>query len=694
MRNSIQFNSIQFNSIQFNSITKVVVLTLLIFSTNSLSAGSWSYPNGNQTKIADLVTLASYPYKVHNYYSDNDLRYTIQASSGLYIQFAVEIEAVIPTLYSYTTFQGIVSNTYQNTGTTVNIGYMTNQYGILNVDLGVKLSMTDNEANCNEYKIRYRLTCVNGYPQFSSDWAEIKIIKQEHLSPVLTLAQKQNVDAVLQTPDLMIKDHRLDGGFEPFSSNVWNYDYREITQCKDFFNTPGTTLDVFENPMYSINNPPRANTFIVKVRNRSCVSTPPAELHAYWTIARLWEPWASDWKNHNRYISESDGNSLFDKDGIERPLGNHMTLTDKYDYSSPEKAISIPTVPGAGSEDVFIEWIVPNPDWYLGTSTLPIQVKSTGEPVICLLARINEPWRTDNGFYLNPNTFTTKTNIVDYVSANNNAATRNTFILNSKNGYKNTPSNQNPRSRVGVIAINNPENQPNINIGLLRDLLPNDDGYNFTSHARVTLYLDSLIWNRWINGGMLGNNYTVIDNQIIQITNSNFASLNNINLEDTEMGFMGIEVEYFADALPENSFAYNFSIGALDPNSIVTDSLPRMIGSPSHFESIILDSIKSEYIGDDDNLYKRSVGIKTMEKTSYKIFPNPASDFVLITDLPSAETFIINLFDIQGKKLKNIDVHQNNGVLKVDISDVPNGFYLIQCKSRTGDITRKISIAR
>lgn len=636
--------------------------------------------------------MASFPYKVHNYYSDNDLRYTIQASNGLYIQFKIEIEAVIPAQASFTTFQGIVSNTYQNTGTTVNIGYITNQYGILNVDLGVNLSMKDDEANCNEYKIRYRLTCVNGYPQFSSDWAEIKIIKHENISPLQNLTQRQNVNVVLTTPDLMIKDNKNDAGFEPFSASLWNSDYREITQSSDIYNTPINNLGVFENPMHSISIPQNSNLFGVKIRNSSCRNTPSAELNAYWTIARLWEPWASDWKNYNKYSStdQTANNFVYDKNNIQRPLGNNITLTDVYDYASAEKTVTIPALPPGGSTNVYIPWIVPNPEWYLGTSTLPIQIKSTGEPVICLLARIEENWKTNNGYYLNPNPSTTKTNIVDYVSANNNAATRNTFILNSKNGYKYFPTGQNPRSRVGIIAINNPENLTSITIGMLRDYISSD--FEFNNYARINLYPDSLVWSRWIAGGMLGNNFTVIENQKIQLNSSNFASLNNISLDDSEMGYLGVEVEFYSDNAPSESFDYKFSVGALDPNSINSDSGPIMIGSPSHFECVVLDSIKQET--GDGNVYKKSVGINDVDNSNFKVFPNPASDYLIITDLPNINTYQIKLFNLEGKLVQENTSDKTNGILRMDVSDVPTGMYFIRITTSDGSTTRKINITR
>lgn len=492
----------------------------------------------------------------------------------------------------------------------------------------------------------------------------------------------------------MIKDNSKDAGFEPFNTSLWNNDYREITQCKDIYNTPYLNMGVFENPMYSISSPQNSNLFGVKIRNRSCVNTPAAELNAYWTIARLWEPWACDWKNYNTFSNtdQTAFNFVYDKNNIQRPLGNNISLTDKYNYASAEQAIAIPALPPAGSTDIYLPWIVPNPEWYLGTSTLPIQVKSTGEPVICLLARIEETWKTYNGYYLNPDPATTKTNIVDYVSANNNAATRNTFILNSKNGYKNLPAGQNPRSRVGIIAINNPENLPNINIGMLRDIILGEEPNNFTSHAQINLYPDSLIWSRWVAGGMLGNNFTITANQAITLTNNDFASLNNITLTSTEMGYLAIEVEYLANQLPDSNFSYNFSIGALNPNTIENNSTPLMIGSPSHFECTVLGTIKAD--DGDGSVYKRNVGVINLEKDGFNIYPNPANDFVVITDLPNNQEYTISIFDIQGKNITQQNTTKNKGALRIEVSNLPIGVYILRIETTDGIVTRKLNITR
>lgn len=674
-----------------NSILKsLVFLVLFINYSTNLKAGVWSYPNGNNKKLANPV-ISSLGLVGYDYLSKNDLEYTVQGSAQFYTDFVVEIEIIKPSNL-ITKFHGYVNEITQYAGVEHH-GAISNQYGTLKIKCGINILMHPNEIVCSEFKIRYKIT-FGFYPQFNSDWAEIVVLRNENLSNLQNLAQRQGVDAALANPDLMIRDNIKDAGFEPFSSSIWNNDYREITQSSDLFNNhypygTGGTREVFENPMHSINTPQIWNTFVVKVRNRSCMSTPPAELNAYWTIARLWEPWASDWKNYQTFSNEQTGNNfVLDKSNIPRPLGNNITLSDKYNYSSGQQSIIIPALPPAGSKLVLAEWIVPNPEWYLGPSTLPIQVKSTGEPVICLLARIEETWKTNNGYYLNPNTASTKTNIVDYVSANNNAATRNSFILNSKNGYKFLPVGQNPSSRVGIIAINNPENLPSINIGLLRDLAANEEAVNFTDNARVNLYLDSIVWARWVAGGMLGNNFTVIESQIIQITDPDFASLSNIILDDNELGYIGVEVEYLANYLPDSTYNYNFSIGAIDINN----TTPVMIGSPTHFESIILDSIKHD-IG-DGSIYKTNVGLSDIENIDFKIYPNPACDFVIITDLPTSDRFEVSLLDINGKKICEKTLFKNNGTLRFDLTDISVGFYIIKITSEIGVVTRKITITR
>ena len=67
-----------------NSILKsLVFLVLFINYSTILKAGVWSYPNGNNKKLANPV-ISSLGLVGYDYLSKNDLEYTVQGSAQFY----------------------------------------------------------------------------------------------------------------------------------------------------------------------------------------------------------------------------------------------------------------------------------------------------------------------------------------------------------------------------------------------------------------------------------------------------------------------------------------------------------------------------------------------------------------------------------------------------------------------------------
>ncbi|MCF6184364.1 MAG: T9SS type A sorting domain-containing protein, partial [Bacteroidales bacterium] len=77
--------------------------------------------------------------------------------------------------------------------------------------------------------------------------------------------------------------------------------------------------------------------------------------------------------------------------------------------------------------------------------------------------------------------------------------------------------------------------------------------------------------------------------------------------------------------------------------------------------------------------------IDNIPENTVKIYPNPASDFIIINQKNNFDVFI---YDINGKLI----LQQNNSKNRINISNLESGFYVVSVKNKNGDIKRSIFI--
>ncbi len=605
--------------------------------------------------------------------------------------YIVECQSVTPS--SFTSFQGNVNNTVQNTATNVNYFFAKDFVVQLGYSLQVLKPLTM-PPMCSKFVIKYRIKNISN--QIVLDWVEIEIIRNDYFNK-----NAEEVDYV-NTPDLFLQDQPNDLGYQPYIENLQEKDYTRLTNSQDIWNRHDNSVsDQNLNPMHSIQTPANTNFLNYTIRNRSCATTPASNLKLYWTIARMNEFWAHDWRNFNRGTFYSDNKVTYL--GADYPLGNEISIADPFDYSSSEASIAIPSISAAGTYTLRAPWLVPNPNWAKNGSykgRFPIQFNSsTSNPVICLLARLDEPWRTDyiNGYVSNPNETSSNydNNIIYHANWNNNVVTKNLYVLNSVDGYVWKPINGNPRSRGGEIIVNpiNGNNPPPLNIGVIRDTSAYDSLTTipvFTNYGHVNLYLDSLIWVRWVEGGMIGENIEVVSAQIIRITNSNFAKLNNIQLNEGEISKIAIETEYFEANTPENDFEYNFAVGSLN------DSTNTLIGSPSNFIANVLDTPNLES-ANGEQYFTTGLNNKKFDNNVFSIYPNPSkSDVYVNFKALKNSTYSVKVLDLSGKIILNInkDLKEGNNIFKLDLEILNEGIYFISISNSEINLTQKIIISK
>jgi hypothetical protein len=77
-----------------------------------------------------------------------------------------------------------------------------------------------------------------------------------------------------------------------------------------------------------------------------------------------------------------------------------------------------------------------------------------------------------------------------------------------------------------------------------------------------------------------------------------------------------------------------------------------------------------------DNLFEVPIeSVSKSDKGTIKVYPNPASNFI-IADLQNAQAF--EIIDLTGRQFM---LNENPDSNKIDISELPNGIYCLKVKA-------------
>ena len=108
--------------------------------------------------------------------------------------------------------------------------------------------------------------------------------------------------------------------------------------------------------------------------------------------------------------------------------------------------------------------------------------------------------------------------------------------------------------------------------------------------------------------------------------------------------------------------------------------------------SILIDENGTKWIGTDKGLVSfRGNALGTSHKQNpeveFKLFPNPANDFITLKIPSDHMGSTVEIYNIQGKAVKSMRMTNNND--KIDISDLANGLYLIRLQTMDGVTVKK-----
>ncbi|HYG17264.1 MAG TPA: T9SS type A sorting domain-containing protein [Bacteroidia bacterium] len=481
-----------------------------------------------------------------------------------------------------------------------------------------------------------------------------------------------------------MKDDHLDVGNEPNyqsvsfvkSNDVWNRWFKDVFTADDTTHFPPKHATLSGN----------SNYIYARVRNRSCVKSPTANMHFFWTVANTEEWWQQDWL-YFQTNTGSANNYETDNFGVKRPLGARITIIDSSAYGSSATSEIIPPLSALGGYMTKgFAWKAPNPQWY------PTRFNKTqGRPVICLMARVESP---DDPFY-NPGTHV---KAWDLAMQNNSVVTLNTYITRVDSGrYKweggwTSSTAGTYRDEMTWIRVpNTGETEKTTNISLV---FTGEAGLaDFTDYGNVYLVLDSGLYSVWQAGGAQGSNVTVADYGWIQLTDASVATLRNLTIDTGTDYKIGVAFDYLGSNAPSIDLRYSFDLGEYE-----TDSLTHT-GAPTMFETVVLAEPAAED-STETELYKNdpAMGItEVLVKNGLSVYPNPATSAATLEfTMGSAAVCDITLSDINGRVIKYIAqnkvLEEGAHKLQADLSGVKPGIYFILLESGTYSIREKIVI--
>jgi hypothetical protein len=80
--------------------------------------------------------------------------------------------------------------------------------------------------------------------------------------------------------------------------------------------------------------------------------------------------------------------------------------------------------------------------------------------------------------------------------------------------------------------------------------------------------------------------------------------------------------------------------------------------------------------------------VAELENTILKLYPNPAHD-VLVVNTNTTSDYSIEIFDVNGKRVKQFNNTLNNNEMSLDVADVAKGLYILRLQSKGQTTVRR-----
>ncbi len=233
-------------------------------------------------------------------------------------------------------------------------------------------------------------------------------------------------------------------------------------------------------------------------------------------------------------------------------------------------------------------------------------------------------------------------------------------------------------------------------------------GGNINGHAAVFHNGELLIYGGLRNGGILDPNvykyspgsdsWQVITSQgsPYPTANAGYAKL------ESEVfifgGFSGYYENYcFKWDLTTHQFTQIASGPAVAGASSALCPKAWAKGTKTNYQEFVLFGGSNEGVLNDATwIYTSDIiitGIETMQKDNINIYPNPATNFIILNvDKANNSYLTLNIYNVVGTLVKSETLKQNNR--QISIADLSNGIYMVEIKSKEWNGKQKLIIQR
>lgn len=518
--------------------------------------------------------------------------------------------------------------------------------------------------------------------------------------PSYVTIQWKNTDWDLAILDdsapLIDDDNNFDDGFEPYTTNddifhsfdVWNLNLENPTQ-------EPTNWASHQDPDFAT-IPTNVNKILVGITNLGCNESPDNTntLRLFWTRARTTELWDVHWKYD---IIKNAFKSTFDN--TTQPYGGEITVSSSATVpyltsnSSNIDLINIPSINGNTQYKSFSlghNWYAPDPKHYGPGAGVNFPMSSVdARPIICFLARINEPtssddpiiWEASQGFPLD---------VFDYVSKNNNVATRNSRLYDESNflvDHNNNGGGSDWDYGFVTVMANNPEASTR-NVDLCVDLMPNSFPSDFRNYGRIEIGVTQGIWSSWLaNGSGLSNSVSIISPLLLELDGTT-GCIEDIDLPVNSTEQIGLRFVYSGTAaLPSDAEQYNYRIREINH---ATETTSR--GSHSIVEVVVPTVSPLQMQNKRDNKTTANTSVPT---SNLLVYPNPGDNIVVVSiHTESKGNYKLTILDAHGKEVYSSEGESKNAYFSksIDISYLRKGLYFVSYKDESQAITQKLMV--
>jgi hypothetical protein len=113
-----------------------------------------------------------------------------------------------------------------------------------------------------------------------------------------------------------------------------------------------------------------------------------------------------------------------------------------------------------------------------------------------------------------------------------------------------------------------------------------------------------------------------------------------------------------------------------------TTAAPNTAASIGVFDNLLIRASSSDTL--------LGVNNNNLISSKFTLYPNPAKEFITISS-PNVEIKTIQINDINGRFVKDIDVNNSNEV-EINISNLSQGIYFIKIISEKETVTKKLIV--